>query len=182
MGSKTCRSGQSPCSGCWATSQKRPRAILLENVSNMATKRHRVVLNLVMKVLRDNNYSASWRLLNTRDYYLPQHRSRLYIQAVRLDSLAKMISWPQPIARRPSLALCLDARVGATQEDLNPAKSVIEMLKYARENLKAKGVDYKTTPCCVDVGASKRFSFVQVDLAPAITVARAMGKRLRITH
>lgn len=67
---------------------KKPQHILLENVKGLTTKRHKDTFNKILSELNKIGYDITWKVLNTKDYGIPQNRERLWIYG-RLDGLPK---------------------------------------------------------------------------------------------
>jgi len=67
---------------------KRPKHILLENVKGLLTKRHEKTLNTIIENLQELGYEVTYKLLNSKDYGIPQNRERVWIYAYygKLDS------------------------------------------------------------------------------------------------
>lgn len=79
-----------------------PRAVLLENVPDLAEWEDGTVLVGFCESLRDLGYTTQARVLNAYDHGVPQHRSRLFIVGIRSDE-PRYIEWPDPHPDRPSL-------------------------------------------------------------------------------
>jgi len=60
---------------------KKPKHILLENVKGLLTKRHQKTLNTIIKNLEQLGYQVTYKLLNSKDYGIPQNRERVWIYA-----------------------------------------------------------------------------------------------------
>lgn len=58
---------------------KKPEHILLENVKGLTTKRHKETFEKIISELRRIGYEVTWKVLNTKDYGIPQNRERLWI-------------------------------------------------------------------------------------------------------
>lgn len=58
---------------------KRPKHILLENVKGLITRRHKETFEKIQEELKELGYSIDWKLLNTKDYGIPQNRQRVWI-------------------------------------------------------------------------------------------------------
>lgn len=60
----------------------RPKHILLENVKGMTHRKHKPTLNKIIQTLEDLGYEVPEpKLLNSKDYGIPQNRERLWIYA-----------------------------------------------------------------------------------------------------
>ncbi|WP_370937458.1 DNA cytosine methyltransferase [Amycolatopsis sp. cg13] len=71
----------------------KPRAVLMENVPDMALGDDFHVVRRIVNMLEDVGYRTNLRLVDARHYGVPQHRKRLILLA-RLDSDA--FTWPRP--------------------------------------------------------------------------------------
>lgn len=58
---------------------KRPHAIFLENVKQLATHDNKRTLAVILKTLQDLGYYVHWKILNALDFGLPQKRERIFI-------------------------------------------------------------------------------------------------------
>jgi DNA (cytosine-5)-methyltransferase 1 len=58
---------------------KKPEHILLENVKGLTTKRHKETFEKILSELKRIGYDITWKVLNTKDYGVPQNRERLWI-------------------------------------------------------------------------------------------------------
>lgn len=76
----------------------RPRAVLMENVPDMAIGDDLVVIREIACLLEDAGYSVDYRLLDAWRHGVPQHRKRFILQA-RNDGVVPV--WPKPNNRRP---------------------------------------------------------------------------------
>lgn len=69
----------------------RPRAVLMENVPDMALDRDMQILRTMVELLEDLGYSVSARVLDTSRYEVPQFRQRLILVALDRNSA---FDWP----------------------------------------------------------------------------------------
>jgi DNA (cytosine-5)-methyltransferase 1 len=72
----------------------RPKAVLLENVPQMATAHRGELIGEIVRLLEGLGYAASWRILNAAEHGVPQKRRRAFVVATRRD-LAPF-TWPEP--------------------------------------------------------------------------------------
>ena len=72
--------------------EKRPRAVVIENVRQFATIDGGKPLACVLTRLKRLDYFVEWRILNALDFGLPQKRERILIVAIR-DS--NKFNWPE---------------------------------------------------------------------------------------
>lgn len=72
-----------------------PKLFLMENVSGMVTMQGGKVFELIKKELSNCGYKLSSKLLNARDYGVPQSRRRMIIIGVRND-IKSEFQFPKP--------------------------------------------------------------------------------------
>ena len=60
---------------------KRPKHILLENVKGLKTNRHGRTFNTIVNRLARLGYDVTYKVINSKDYGIPQNRERLWIYA-----------------------------------------------------------------------------------------------------
>ena len=83
-----------------ALSAKRPRAFLLENVKGLVTQ-HRETFDNILQQLRHmagSAYKVGFKIIDTADFGIPQHRERVYIVGLLRAAMVPGIrfSWPTP--------------------------------------------------------------------------------------
>jgi DNA (cytosine-5)-methyltransferase 1 len=102
----------------------RPRAMLLENVRGLSTRRFSAYRQHVLDRLADLGYVPAWRLLHAADYGVPQLRPRTVLVALRPQD-APWFRWPSPSPQPP-------ATVGQTVGDLMAARGWPGAAAWAR--------------------------------------------------
>ena len=65
--------------------EKRPKAFFLENVAGLTNHDKGRTLQIIMDSLNDAGYYATYKLLNAKEYGVPQNRNRWYCVGVRKD-------------------------------------------------------------------------------------------------
>jgi len=73
----------------------KPKMFLMENVSGMVTMQKGKVFKLIKKELSSCGYTLYDKLLNAKDYGVPQSRKRMIVIGVRND-LNKQFEFPKP--------------------------------------------------------------------------------------
>lgn len=63
-----------------------PRAIILENVHGLLSSHGGRDFTIVLKALDELGYGVGWRVLNSKDFGVPQQRRRVYIIAMHRDA------------------------------------------------------------------------------------------------
>ena len=91
----------------------KPKALLLENVRGLSGNRFSAYRQHVLDRLRHHEYIGEWRLLEARDYGVPQLRPRFVLVAMK-EKYAKRFHWPTPSPdRAPTIGEALRELMGA---------------------------------------------------------------------
>ncbi len=78
-------------------STKKTMYSIIENVKNLTSKRFKNQFDSILKDLSELGYTNYWKILNAKDYGIPQNRERLFIISIRNDIAKNNFSFPQPI-------------------------------------------------------------------------------------
>lgn len=78
----------------------RPRAVIMENVPDMALDREMFIFRSTVQELESAGYTVFSRIVNTSTYGVPQFRQRLIIVAL---ADGRGFSWPEPVEGQVSL-------------------------------------------------------------------------------
>ena len=153
---------------------QQPRVVMLENVSGLL-KQHKETLIAILEALksiRDNMtggqcYAVSYRLLNTQNFNVPQHRERVYIVCIKLCGRRTVpFTWPTGASGSPrtfSLSECFDAdrRQLATYTDYPKfsggtiQKNVASALNKLKAEAQARNVRAEDIAAILDSGSSR---------------------------
>jgi DNA (cytosine-5)-methyltransferase 1 len=63
------------------SNELKPNHILLENVKGMTYRKHQPTFNKILGMLADEGYAVDYRVLNSKNFGIPQNRERLWIFA-----------------------------------------------------------------------------------------------------
>ena len=124
---------------------KRPKVALLENVRGLQSHDKGRTLRVIQDSLAQAGYVVHRKVLNARDYGLPQNRQRLFIVAIRQDILsAHDFSFPMPTHDRDQI------RLGEIlEEDPESTLTISDrlwqghLLRRARNSAEGKGFGYQ---------------------------------------
>ena len=75
--------------------ETRPKIAIAENVKALTSKRFQKEFEIVLSSLQAAGYVNFWRVLNSKDYGIPQNRERVFIVSIRQD-LAHGFTFPAP--------------------------------------------------------------------------------------
>jgi DNA (cytosine-5)-methyltransferase 1 len=73
---------------------KQPKFALLENVKNLKTHDKGRTLKEIHRLLYDIGYISSYKILNSKNFGVPQNRERIFIMAVRKDCYRMDFQFP----------------------------------------------------------------------------------------
>ena len=128
----------------------------------------------IVRSLRKIGYYVHARILNTADFGVAHRRRRLYVIAIRKDSLARPFRWPDtesfPAAKLRAL---LDPPVptdSAGRLPDNPRSKKLAV--YAFNAARKKNVDPLRTPVSVDIDCSYTYQSYGVNTMNCLTAAR----------
>ena len=65
--------------------EKKPKYGIYENVKNIVGKKFKQTFDLFEKELNEYGYNTYWKVLNAKDYGIPQNRERVYLIIIRKD-------------------------------------------------------------------------------------------------
>ncbi len=71
---------------------------ILENVRGLMTiDKGQTFKSIINQLESLGTYNIYWKLLNTKDYGLPQSRPRIFIVGIKKSVMTKEFTWPEPI-------------------------------------------------------------------------------------
>lgn len=95
-------------------SSQRPQVVVLEQVSSILEQRFSKVWHFILKILRKLNYSVDYKVMNTKNYGLPQSRPRVYVVAVAAETVRQQVNLPTARSDTIDLHTCLDkSKIGS---------------------------------------------------------------------
>ena len=154
----------------------RPRLTIFENVKSFMDKRFGKVVAGIEKALVAAGYHVFWKILNAKNFQVPQSRARVVMVAIRGDSLKLDFSWPEPLPEKATLTSILDPLRPSDKPgrlpNREPARSYVRKACGAAY---AKGVNPLVTAVSVDIDCSPNFQSVGVDVAMTLTRTRGGG-------
>ena len=76
---------------------KLPKYSIIENVKNLTSKRFKREFDSILEDLSDLGYTNYWKVLNSKDYGIPQNRERVFIISIRNDIAQENFSFPPKV-------------------------------------------------------------------------------------
>jgi DNA (cytosine-5)-methyltransferase 1 len=117
---------------------KRPRGFIFENVKGLVCRPFRDrEFRRILEILRGLGYLVFWRVLNSKNYGVPQNRERVFIVGFRHDGLAPAdFPWPEP---RPLTVRLADVLEREVPEKYYLSERTLECLRRHLERHRARG-------------------------------------------
>lgn len=80
-------------------SNKMPKYVIWENVKGVLSSKHRPTFDKYLKELNSLGYNNYYKVLNARDYGIPQNRERIFVISIRKD-IDKGFTFPEVIGEK----------------------------------------------------------------------------------
>lgn len=91
--------------------KKKPALSIIENVKNLTGKRFKNEFEMVLSDLDNAGYNSYWKVLNAKNYGIPQNRERVFIVSIRKDLDNGKFKFPEPFDNRLRLKDLLEDEV-----------------------------------------------------------------------
>lgn len=75
--------------------EKKPKYSIIENVKNLTSKRFKQQFETILNDIAELGYNNYWKVLNAKDYGVPQNRERVFIVSIRKDIDNKRFQFPE---------------------------------------------------------------------------------------
>lgn len=89
----------------------KPRYAIAENVKNLTSKKFKTQFQTVLSSLENVGYNNYWKVLNAKDYGIPQNRERVFVVSIRKDIDKEGFAFPQSVPLRLKLKNMLEEKV-----------------------------------------------------------------------
>ena len=159
-----------------------PKVFVLENVPGLLTCNGGADWEIVLESLRSLRiYEIHFRVLNSEDFGIPQHRPRLFIVGLRSNCVTRVFRWPavQPrVSLNEFLGPVREHREWIRQQrpDTRRARLNVEsVIEVLRERHGADNQDFWNIPYVVNARASPSRLAVMLDRCPCLTRHRPEG-------
>ena len=131
-----------------AIEAKRPKYLLMENVKNLVSKKFTPYLKEWLRFLEGQGYSNYTKVLNAKDFGVPQNRERVFMVSILGDA---SFHFPKPFTLEKRLKDVLEQDV---DESFYLSEKIVKTFLARNEKNKAKGNGFKFEPTTGDVIAS----------------------------
>jgi len=116
---------------------KKPKAFLLENVKGLTFRSFEKEFSFILKALHGLGYRVSWKVLNSKDFGVPQNRERVFFAGFRGGgSLDREFVFPKG---RPLTVRLRDVLEEEVDPKYNLSEKLVKCLMRHLERHRAKG-------------------------------------------
>lgn len=123
----------------------KPKYVIWENVKNLLSKKHRHNFDAYLQAMGDLGYHSDYKVLNAKDYGIPQNRERVFTVSVRKDLEAEFMifRFPEPIELKTKLKDILEP---AVDEKFYLSDEQVASFRASTAKAQAKGNGFKFEP------------------------------------
>lgn len=118
----------------------KPKYLLMENVKNLVSKKFKADFENWLKLLENLGYTNYWKILNSKDYGVPQNRERVFVVSI-LDCKTEY-KFPEKIPLTKCLRDLLEEKVDEkyyiTQEQMNRITFDEEYIERKKQEAKTE--------------------------------------------
>lgn len=117
--------------------QRRPKVIFCENVKGLPIHKKGETFKVILGTLEQMGYKPFYKILNSKDFGVPQNRERIYIVAFRNDIAPVEFSFPPHAGKRKAIADILEPAPISSKYYLSDV--YVDTLRRHRARHEAKG-------------------------------------------
>ena len=153
----------------------KPKYVVWENVKNVLSKKHRHNFDKYIESLEEIGYKNYYKVLNAKDYGVPQNRERIFVISIRSD-IEQDFEFPQPFDNGIRLKDILESEVDE--------KFYISSEKVEKLLMRLKNNKHKTINTCVGnvnpSGKGMNGNVYAGEIAPTLTTNKGEGQKICI--
>ena len=116
----------------------KPKYLLMENVKNLVSKKFMPNFQLILNKLEELGYNNYWKVLNGKDFGVPQNRERVMMISIRKDIDDKTFKMPNCIKPCKSIEEILEKDIPLKYQ--MSEKCIAKMIKYKPKNMKEPNI------------------------------------------
>lgn len=148
---------------------KKPTAFILENVKGIVNHDGGKTLSVILETLDELGYDVEWRVLNSKDYGVPQNRERWYCIGIKKELGIKFSLFPnkKPLEYKLSNIIQLCDVDGSY-------KSSSICLRNIQKHIDAKQINVTDSTLAYEIRPS-RCQFAVNDISPCLTAKMGTG-------
>lgn len=143
----------------------KPRIAIAENVKNLVSKKFSKEFDIVLSSLEKAGYNNYWKVLNAKDFGIPQNRERVFIVSIRKDIDNGMFEFPKGFELKLRLKDMLEDEVDEKYYLGDEKIQKIKNSNFMQEKTIIQKSDVCSTllardykdPKCVEVNAIRKY-------------------------
>lgn len=116
--------------------ETQPKIAIAENVKNLTSKKFSEQFKIVLDSLESAGYNNYWKVLNAKDFGIPQNRERVFIVSIRKDIDSGIFKFPSKINLESRLKDILEPEV---EEKFYISDALLEGFIRRKKKHKEKG-------------------------------------------
>lgn len=153
---------------------KRPKAFILENVAGLVNHDNGKTLETIINILNDLNYSVEWKLMNAKDYGIPQNRNRWYCVGFDNDYTEFNLDvFPEKEELKKTLKDIIDLN-NVNKKEYIVSDTAIKNMKKHIDNFLFKN-ELKDEPIIANNIRPSKVSFSSNGISPCLTAKMGTG-------
>jgi DNA (cytosine-5)-methyltransferase 1 len=121
----------------------KPKVIFCENVKGLASHDRGRTLKIIIETFEEIGYKVYYKVLNSKDFGVPQNRERIYIVAFRNDIDSSTFAFPEPTNSNTCIRDIMEDNVVPTKYYLSTAYMETLIRHKERHEAKGNGFGYK---------------------------------------
>lgn len=118
--------------------EKKPNVAIYENVKNLVGKKHKYFFDLFINELHEYGYNTYWKVLNAKNYGIPQNRERVYLIIIKKELDNGKFKFPKGfdngVRLKDLLEKEVDEKYYISQEKVDKLLSQIKDNKWLNKN------------------------------------------------
>jgi len=118
--------------------EKKPNVAIYENVKNLVSKKHKYFFDLLFQELHEYGYNTYWKVLNAKNYGIPQNRERVYLIIIKKELDNGKFKFPKGfdngVRLKDLLEKEVDEKYYISQEKVDKLLSQIKDNKWLNKN------------------------------------------------
>ena len=148
---------------------KKPKAFLLENVKGITNHNNGKTLKTIENVLTKLGYKFEWKVINAKDFGIPQNRERWYCVGFKKSLYPKNgFNWPEKLDKEIKLK---DIIKKSNSNDYQVSNICVNNIQKA---IKEKNIEICDTTLAYEIRAS-RCQFSNGFVSPCLTAKMGTG-------
>ena len=128
----------------------KPKYIIWENVKNLLSKKHRHNFDSYLSIMESLGYNNYYKVLNAKDYGIPQNRERIYTISIRKDIDDNSFNFPEKEELKLKLKDMLEDEVDEKYYLSDEQVYKIKFSTYTQNKRRIQEKEYCDTLCARD--------------------------------